>query len=74
MNAAASGANIDLGPTPTSALDQAINYSIVHHSGNVITNSWGSFEGLRNTVLAPQRETSPAKPRCADSHMTGSPP
>ena len=37
-----------IGPNNTSDLDEAINYAVVHHLGNTISNSWGSFEGLGN--------------------------
>ncbi len=45
-HAVAPGATIDLvlGPTPTAALDEAINYALVHHLGNVISNSWSESE------------------------------
>ena len=32
----------------TGSLDEAINYAVVHHLGNVISNSWGSPEALSN--------------------------
>jgi subtilase family serine protease len=34
--------------TDRSSLDEAINYAVVHHFGNTISNSWGSFEALGN--------------------------
>lgn len=50
VHAMAPGAKIDLvvGPTDTGSLDEAINYAVVHHLGNVISNSWSDFEGLGN--------------------------
>ncbi|MDE3181236.1 MAG: S8/S53 family peptidase [Acidobacteriota bacterium] len=37
-----------LGPTNHADLDEAVNYAVVHHLGNVISNSWASVEGLGN--------------------------
>jgi len=34
--------------TDRASLDEAINYAVVHHFGNTISNSWGSDEGLGN--------------------------
>ncbi len=34
--------------TDRSSLDEAINYAVVHHLGNTISNSWSSIEGLGN--------------------------
>jgi subtilase family serine protease len=50
VHAIAPGAKIALvvGPTDTGSLDEAINWAVVHHLGNVISNSWGTFEGLGN--------------------------
>ncbi len=50
VHAMAPGANIVLvvGPNNGSDLDEAINYAVVHHLGNVISNSWGSVEGFGN--------------------------
>ena len=50
VHAMAPGANIVLviGPNNTSDLDEAINYAVVHHLGNTISNSWSSIEGLGN--------------------------
>jgi subtilase family serine protease len=50
VHAMAPGANIVLviGPNNTNDLDEAINYAVVHHLGNVISNSWSSVEGLGN--------------------------
>jgi subtilase family serine protease len=50
VHAMAPGANIALviGPNNTSDLDEAINYAVVHHLGNTISNSWSSIEGLGN--------------------------
>ena len=49
-HAMAPGARIVLvvGPNNASDLDEAINYAVVHHLGNTISNSWGSVEGLGN--------------------------
>jgi subtilase family serine protease len=48
-HAIAPGANIALVlATDTGSLDEAINYAVVHHLGNVISNSWGSPEALGN--------------------------
>ncbi|HLX35229.1 MAG TPA: S53 family peptidase [Candidatus Limnocylindrales bacterium] len=49
-HAMAPGAKIALviGPNNTADLDEAINYAVVHHLGNVISNSWASVEGLGN--------------------------
>jgi len=34
--------------TDRASLDEAINYAVVHHFGNTISNSWGSLEALGN--------------------------
>ncbi len=34
--------------TDEGSLDEAINYAVVHHLGNTISNSWGSLEALGN--------------------------
>lgn len=49
-HAMAPGAKIALvvGPTNHSDLDEAINWAVVHHLGNTISNSWGSTEGFGN--------------------------
>jgi hypothetical protein len=49
-HATAPGAKIVLvpGPMNTGSLDEAINDAVVHHLGNVISNSWSNFEGLAN--------------------------
>jgi subtilase family serine protease len=48
-HAIAPGANIALVlATDHASLDEAINYAVVHHLGNVISNSWGNFEALGN--------------------------
>jgi subtilase family serine protease len=48
-HAIAPGANIALVlATDKASLDEAINYAVVHHLGNVISNSWGNFEALGN--------------------------
>jgi len=45
----APGANIALVlATDRASLDEAINYAVIHHLGNTISNSWGSIEGLGN--------------------------
>jgi subtilase family serine protease len=50
VHAIAPGANIILviGPNNGSDLDEAINYAVVHHLGNTISNSWSSVEGFGN--------------------------
>jgi subtilase family serine protease len=50
VHAMAPGANIILviGPNNGSDLDEAINYAVVHHLGNTISNSWSSIEGFGN--------------------------
>jgi subtilase family serine protease len=48
-HAIAPGANIALVlATDHGSLDEAINYAVVHHLGNVISNSWGNSEALGN--------------------------
>jgi subtilase family serine protease len=48
-HAIAPGANIALVlATDHSSLDEAINYAVVHHLGNTISNSWSTIEGLGN--------------------------
>jgi subtilase family serine protease len=48
-HAIAPGAKIALVlATDHNSLDEAINYAVVHHLGNVISNSWGNFEALGN--------------------------
>jgi subtilase family serine protease len=49
-HAMAPGAKIILvvGPNNTNDLDEAINYAVVHHLGNTISNSWSSVEGFGN--------------------------
>ncbi len=53
VHAMAPGANIVLviGPTNHSDLDEAINWAVVHHLGNTISNSWSTLEGLANPVV-----------------------
>lgn len=34
--------------TDHASLDEAINYAVVHHLGNTISNSWSTLEGLGN--------------------------
>ena len=43
-------ANIVLvvGPNNGADLDEAVNYAVVHHLGNTISNSWSSIEGFGN--------------------------
>ena len=50
VHAMAPGARIVLviGPNNGSDLDEAVNYAVVHHLGNTISNSWSSVEGLGN--------------------------
>jgi subtilase family serine protease len=48
-HATAPGANIALVvATDQASLDEAINYAVVHHLGNTISNSWSSLEGFGN--------------------------
>jgi subtilase family serine protease len=49
-HAIAPGANIVLviGPNNANDLDEAVNYAVVHHLGNTISNSWSSIEGFGN--------------------------
>jgi subtilase family serine protease len=49
-HAMAPGAKIVLvvGPNNGNDLDEAINYAVVHHLGNTISNSWSSVEGFGN--------------------------
>src|SRR5207245_10279537 len=48
-HAIAPGANIALVlATDHNSLDEAINYAVVHHLGNTISNSWSTIEGLGN--------------------------
>ena len=48
-HAMAPGANIALVvATDRASLDEAINYAVVHHLGNTISNSWSSLEGFGN--------------------------
>jgi subtilase family serine protease len=51
-HAVAPGAKIVLvvGPTNHSDLDEAINWAVVHHLGNTISNSWSSIEGFGNPI------------------------
>src|SRR5260370_1540149 len=45
------GANIALVvATDHASLDEAINYAVLHHLGNTISNSWSSIEGFGNPV------------------------
>ena len=49
-HAMAPGAKIALviAPNNGSDLDEAINWAVVHHLGNVISNSWSTLEGFGN--------------------------
>lgn len=48
-HAVAPGANIALVvATARASLDEAINYAVVHHLGNTISNSWSTLEGFGN--------------------------
>jgi subtilase family serine protease len=48
-HAVAPGAKIALVvATDHASLDEAINYAVVHHLGNTISSSWGTFDGLGN--------------------------
>ena len=48
-HAMAPGAKIALVvATDRSSLDEAINYAVVHHLGNTVSNSWSSLEGFGN--------------------------
>jgi len=48
-HAMAPGASIALViATDRASLDEAINYAVVHHLGNTISNSWSSIEGFGN--------------------------
>ncbi|HEU5200286.1 MAG TPA: S53 family peptidase [Ktedonobacterales bacterium] len=50
VHAMAPGAKIDLviSPNNGSDLDEAVNYAVVHHLGNTISNSWSGLEGFGN--------------------------
>src|SRR5258708_18624017 len=49
VHAMAPGAKIALVvATDHNSLDEAINYAVVHHLGNTISNSWSSIEGIGN--------------------------
>ncbi len=50
VHAMAPGAKIDLVIAPNNGndLDEAVNYAVVHHLGNTISNSWSSVEGFGN--------------------------
>jgi subtilase family serine protease len=53
VHAIAPGAKIVLviGPTNHADLDEAINWAVVHHLGNTISNSWSTIEGFGNPVV-----------------------
>lgn len=49
VHAMAPGANIALVlATDRSSLDEAINYAVIHHLGNTVSNSWGQIELFGN--------------------------
>ncbi len=50
VHAMAPKAKIDLviSPNNGSDLDEAVNYAVVHHLGNTISNSWSGLEGFGN--------------------------
>lgn len=52
VHAMAPNANIVLviGPTNHADLDEAINWAVIHHLGNTISNSWSTLEGFGNPV------------------------
>ncbi len=52
VHAMAPGAKIVLviGPTDRADLDEAVNWAVVHHLGNTISNSWSTVEGFGNPV------------------------
>ncbi len=52
-HALAPGAKIVLviGPTNHADLDEAVNWAVVHHLGNTISNSWSTIEGFANPVV-----------------------
>lgn len=52
VHAMAPGAKIVLviGPTNRADLDEAINWAVVHHLGDTISNSWSTIEGFGNPV------------------------
>ncbi len=52
VHAMAPGAKIVLviGPTNHADLDEAVNWAVLHHLGNTISNSWSTFEGAANPV------------------------
>jgi subtilase family serine protease len=58
VHAMAPGANIVLviGPNNGSDLDEAVNYAVVHHLGNTITNSWSAPEGVGNPATLTRDE------------------
>lgn len=49
VHAMAPGAKIVLvAATNRASLDEAVNYAVVHHFGNTISNSWSIIEGFEN--------------------------
>jgi len=42
--------------TDEGSLDEAVNYAVVHHVGNTISNSWGRPEGLGNPAQLDRME------------------
>lgn len=53
VHAMAPNANIVLviGPNNRADLDEAVNWAVVHHFGNTISNSWSTIEGFGNPVV-----------------------
>ena len=53
VHAMAPGANIALviSPNNQADLDEAVNWAVIHHLGNTISNSWATFEGLDWPIL-----------------------
>lgn len=58
VHAMAPGANIVLviGPNNGADLDEAVNYAVVHHFGNTISNSWSAPEGFGNPATLTRDE------------------
>ena len=53
VHAMAPGANIALVISPNNGadLDEAVNWAVIHHLGNVVSNSWGGPEGMTNPAV-----------------------
>jgi subtilase family serine protease len=53
VHAMAPGANIALVISPNNGadLDEAVNWAVIHHLGNVVSNSWGGPEGMANPAV-----------------------